>query len=158
MKIFIPFLIGAIFGSLAVLGFQGVRKFGNEFWAPTRIHESSSHAREKIENSGIDLPGDAYDLDYFYYAGRDYTRWIGFSASNDQLDLIVRKLSEKRINSGNHTVPNRLPEKPEYWIEESTVGDWWPTSSKGMKVTKGDFFWIAHDTINERVYYYTFSM
>jgi len=155
MKTFIAFAFGVLFGCFALFSIQKIKQFGEDFWAPTRIHESSQAAREKIQSSGINLPQGAYDLEYFFYAGRDYTKWVGFSAPNEKIESIIPAIIRGReFEKGTKGVPD----KPEYWTQESTTGNWWPDSSKGLVTYNGDLFWIGHDTTRGRLYYYSFSM
>jgi hypothetical protein len=151
-------MFGVFLGGLSVFGILKGREFGDKLWAITRIYESSDQARARIASAGIDLPEKAYDLEYFYYSGKDFTRWLAFSADNEDIERIITKLTVRRTDSGGPATPQRIPEKPEDWVEGSTVGDWWPTSEKGLNVIKGDFFWIGHDPIRQRLYYYTYSM
>ncbi|WPJ94154.1 hypothetical protein SH580_11995 [Coraliomargarita algicola] len=155
MKAFAIFTIGLVLGLMLGVGALTIKNISESFWAITQDYESSSQAREKIESKGIKLPSDAHDFEYYYYAGMDYTCWIAFSAKNEDIEKIIPTIVKNREFENKMT---RVPDPPEYWDKDSTNGNWWPTSSKGMKIFAGEFFWIAHDTINQRLYYYSYSI
>jgi hypothetical protein len=154
MKGFSIFTVGLIVGLMLGLSALTIKEFGENFWKATQIYESSSQAKKKIESRNLKLPSDAYDLEYYYLGGRDYTSWIAFSAKNDDIEKIIPKLiGDREFEAGTKGVPN----PPRYKIEDPSDVDWWPTSSKGFKTYNGDLFWIGHDTQSGRLYYYSFS-
>jgi hypothetical protein len=74
------------------------------------------------------------------------------------LERITAELTRNSQKSEDYRTPQALPEQPGVWEEDPSVGSWWPTTEEGLIVTKGDFFWIGHDPLRQRLYYYTFSM
>lgn len=84
-------IIGVILGVLGTFGSLTINEFSEGMFQITQTYESSSEALELIRSRGVDAPSDAYDLEYLYVAGRDWSCWLAFSAPHKKMQPILDK-------------------------------------------------------------------
>ena len=101
---------------------------------------------------GIELPKQAWDVDFHWRASRDPDCFLAFSASKEDIAETIKKLRETTPQDKNDfSIP--VP------VDDSERAlDWWPSNSlKNLDIQRGFFYWAGYDTHNSRVYIYRFT-
>ena len=100
---------------------------------------------------GIQIPEKAYNIDFYYDEWQDYTCWVAFSASDEEIQEVIQGLNIQKQNEYKST-----PYMPKDKNGRALLG-WWPESTKNFEIYYGQFCWMGYDKKNSGLYIYKFS-
>lgn len=139
--------IGGFFCSVTINNIQKVIKSFN-----SSTTYSIDFVREKCSLMGIELPKQAWDVDFHWRENRDPDCFLAFSASKEDIVATIKKLKEDTPkNDRNFSIPVPVD-------DQGRALDWWPANSLNMlDAQRGMFYWAGYDTHHSRIYIYRFT-
>ncbi len=144
--------LGLLIGVVSTICIYKVKDFLDHFKGKQFSH-SSDNLKEKFSRVGVELPEKAYNIDFYYTSGIDYTCWIAFSASDNDIQETIQGLEVKSQSKEKYEPTFYLPKDK----NGKTLLVWWPESTKDFDIYYGQFCWMGYDKKNSRLYIYKFS-
>lgn len=142
--------LGLLIGVVSTICIYKVKDFLDHFKGKQFSH-SSDNLKEKFSRVGVELPEKAYNIDFYYTGFQDYTCWLAFSASDEEIQEVILGLNTQRQDEFK-PIPYMPKDK-----NGKTLLAWWPESTKDFDIYYGQFCWMGYDKKNSRLYIYKFS-
>ena len=141
-------IIGLLVSSFIVFMYAGLNAFKSQV-----IDISSSKIRDKVSIRGIQIPEKAYNIDFYYTGFQDYTYWLAFSASDEEIRKVFPGANTKDKEEYRPNPNSYMPKDK----NGNTLLDWWPEDTENFEIRSSKFGWMGYDKKNSRLYIYKFK-
>jgi len=147
------FIVGLIIGIAIGVGGTFFR-YEMQNFMKTEPEINSFH-KLKDNILGYAIPDKAYNIEYYCDNANDYTCWLAFSATDQEIEATINQLAGRKDADIKHRAEPRLPPKDKYGYD---VISGWPEDTSDFEIYYGEYYlWIRYDKKNSRLYVYDFS-
>lgn len=159
MKNISIFLLGCVLGALVLGTVHAIRGIGSfpKAWDRTDVY-SDREVRQRIKESGIDLPPGSRDLFYAINGFQDHGVWITFTIPRDQLWPVIEASLHKTKKDFSSGIPEEFLSKVEVSQDQQIDTSLWTPQTIRNPLhfsirEKGSYFenWVV-DEENGRIF------
>lgn len=153
MKHIVIFLIGCVFGALLLDGVLAIKEgaYGMKSLESTDVY-SDVQVRQRIKESGIDLPSASWNLFYAINGFQDHAVWISLTVPHDQLWEVVEASLHKQRQDFISGIPEEFLKQVETGTDQKLDASLWsPDTIKNplhYSIRRGDSYfedWVVDE-------------